>query len=110
MQPFYYMQHKKLLLLSALALGSILMVQCSPKAAKSTTASTTKPEPRYTAAQVEEGHTIYTNNCAKCHKLINPADKSLDKWNSVLPRMIGKAKLDDQQGALVRAYVMANLK
>jgi cytochrome c5 len=104
------MQRKKLILLSALAISSVLLVQCSPKTAKSTVGTTTQAEPKYTAAQIAEGHTIYTNNCGKCHKLFQPQDKSLDKWNSILPRMIGKAKLDDQQGALVRAYVVANIK
>ena len=105
------MQSKKLLLLSSLAIGALLLSNCSPKTGKSTAASTTtKSEVHYTDAPISEGETIYKSNCGKCHKLIAPADKSLDKWNSVLPSMVHKAKLTDEQGALVRAYVMANLK
>jgi mono/diheme cytochrome c family protein len=102
---------RKLLLLPALALGIFILSDCSPKTGKSTTASTTtKTEAHYSDAQVAEGKTIFTDNCGRCHKLINPADKSVDKWNSVLPTMIHKAKLSDEQGELVRAYVMANVR
>jgi mono/diheme cytochrome c family protein len=106
------MQIRKTTLLSSLAVVTLFLVQCSPKTGKSTAASpsTTKTEPHYTEAQLTEGKGIYTANCGKCHKLFNPADKSLAKWNSVLPTMIKKAHLSDDQGNLVRAYVMANIK
>lgn len=103
---------KKLLLLPTLALGMLLLTECSPKTGKSTTvsASTTKTETYHTEAQIAAGKTIYTSNCNRCHKLVNPADKSLKKWDAVLPVMIHKAKLSDEQGELVRAYVMASIQ
>jgi hypothetical protein len=104
---------RKTILLCCIAASTLLLVQCSPKTGKSTAASTSTAKttgPQYTEAQVTEGHAIYTANCGKCHKLVNPADKSLDKWNAVLPPMIKKAHLSDEQGNLVRAYVMANIK
>lgn len=107
------MHAQKLLLLPAMTIGIFLLSDCSPKVGKSTAttmAPAPKPETRATDAQVAQGQTIYMSNCGKCHKLIRPMDKSLDKWNSVLPSMIHKAKLSDADGALVRAYVMANLK
>jgi mono/diheme cytochrome c family protein len=107
------MQLRKITLLSSLAVATLLLVQCSPKTGKSTAASTSTAKttgPQYTEAQVNEGHSIYTANCGKCHKLFNPSDKSLEKWNAVLPPMIKKAHLSDEQGELVRAYVMANIK
>jgi mono/diheme cytochrome c family protein len=110
------MRTTKLLLLPALVAGAFLLSDCSPKAGKATTASSDKgttastTAPHYSEAQLAEGQTIYTTNCGKCHKLFAPADKSLSKWEAVLPPMIKKAKLNDEQGLLVRAYVMANLK
>ncbi len=106
------MRFQKSFALSALILGSIAMVECSPKTGKSTTANlpaTTKEDTHYSSAQVAEGKTIYTASCGKCHKLFTPAEKSRERWESVLPPMIKKARLTDEQGALVRAYVMSNL-
>jgi len=107
------MYAKKILLLPALALGILFLSHCSPKVAKTVTPApaTRAPtmEPKFTDAQIMQGQDVYRSNCGKCHKLFNPADHSLDKWNKVLPPMIAKAHLDAQQGALVRAYVMANL-
>lgn len=104
------MHTKKFILLPGLALGLILLANCSPKTGKSTAASTTRPEVHYSAAQLAEGQTIFTSHCGKCHQLFQPEEKSVAKWNAVLPAMIKKAKLSDDQGDLVRAYVMANVK
>ncbi len=104
------MHMKKLLLLPGLILGLMFLANCSPKTGKSTAASTTAPAVHYTAEQLAEGKTIFTSHCAKCHKLHEPQDESIDKWNRVLPPMIRKAKLTEEQGNLVRAYIMANVK
>lgn len=89
----------------------LVLAACSPKVRKPVAAADTPaPAVHYTAAQLEEGRTIYTNNCGKCHKLFQPAQKSLSKWENVLPRMIKKAKLSEEQGNLVRAYVMSGIK
>ena len=109
------MKLTKGLLLSAFVLATISLANCSPKVSKTVVATpptpvTPKPEVHYSEVQLAQGQTIYTANCGKCHKLFVPADKSLSRWESVLPNMINKAKLTDEQGGLVRAYVMANLK
>ena len=108
------MTRNKIILFAAAVAGTVFFADCSPKTGKATTAGSTATAstnaPHYSAEQVAQGQTIYTANCGKCHKLIDPASKSLDKWNAVLPPMIKKAKLSDDQGELVRAYVMSNIK
>jgi cytochrome c5 len=111
------MLNTKTLLAIAISITTFLAA-CSPKVsqpvAKSETPTGTNNAPatnvRYTAAQLETGHTLYTNNCGKCHKLFQPQDKSVSKWERVLPPMIRKAKLSDEQGTLVRAWVMSQMK
>ena len=106
----YSMQHSKTLVLGFFVLGAISLVNCSPKAGKTvggSTSSTTNPH--LSPAQLADGQIIYTNNCGKCHKLFVPSSKSVETWERVLPSMIRKAKLTDEQGTLVRGYVMANL-
>ena len=107
------MQHTKNILLALLTAGTCLLGACSPKvsapvAGPGTPSKPPAAEPRFSAAQLEEGHTLYTNNCGKCHKLFRPDQKSLAKWESVLPGMVRKAKLSNDQGALVRAWVLSN--
>jgi mono/diheme cytochrome c family protein len=109
------MKLNKGLVLSAFVLATFMLANCSPKVSKPVastpvTPATPKPEIHYTEAQIAQGQAIYTSNCGKCHKLHAPTDRSLSKWEQILPTMIRKAKLTDEQGGLVRAYVMANLK
>lgn len=103
------MHIRKFLFLPTVALGALLLANCSPKTGKSTAAST-GPEVHYTEAQLAQGKTIFTSHCGRCHQLFQPEEKTVAKWNAVLPSMIKKAKLSDDEGALVRAYVMANVK
>ena len=106
------MRFNKSLAFVAFVSGAAMLHACSPKVSKPVADSTTpsKPAVHYTEAQLAQGKTIYTSSCGRCHKLFEPAQKSLSKWENVLPRMIKRAKLNEEQGELVRAYVMANLK
>jgi cytochrome c5 len=106
------MQRHKILFLTAFAAGAFLLNACSPKVAKPVAgpAEPAKPEVHYSEAQLAEGKTLFTASCGRCHKLFEPVSKSVSKWESVLPRMIKRAKLSEEEGTLVRAYVMANVK
>lgn len=109
---------RKMLTLSALAGCIFVMVNCSPKAAKTVTAGTAPSAAesremvlaRYSEAQLASGKALFTGNCAKCHKLKAPETRTPAEWEKVLKRMIPKAKLQAEEGELVRAYVMANSK
>jgi mono/diheme cytochrome c family protein len=77
-----------------------------------TTVAATEPAPVVTdqTASIEQGHTIYTTKCGKCHGLKNPADFTSAKWDGILKVMAPKAKLNDAETAQVAAYVKANAK
>ena len=114
---------KKILVLAAFTGVSVFMINCSSsKKSASTTPSTataTEMSPEatiaavkkeYTPDQLAQGKTIFENSCNKCHGLKDPKTRTVEKLEKVLPGMIRKAKLSDDQGALVRAYMIANAK
>lgn len=92
----------------------LTLVNCS--SGKKTASATDKPasekvadvKAQYSEAQMEEGKTIWSGKCNKCHKLYSPESHSVEKWERVLPRMSNRANLDDRQAALVRAYLIAH--
>src|SRR6218665_858455 len=92
----------------------VLMMSCFPKASKVIrelpVESKEQIKAQYSTAQIEEGHTIFTNSCDNCHKLKEPASHTPEQWNKILKRMIPKAKLSDEQGKLVRAYLITHSK
>ena len=104
---------KKVLTLSALVVTSFLLVRCSStktvtKSEASPTAMVAEAKKNYTAAQMEQGKTIWQSHCNKCHKLYEPQSHSVSKWNSVLPRMTSRAHLNADEAGTVRAYLIAN--
>lgn len=106
---------KKIFSISAILLAVMILINCTPKVA----GTVTDKEPVPTKAQVlasfnedqlAQGKTIFTNNCGKCHGLKDPASHTPPEWNKILAKMIPKAKLNYDDGKLVRAYVIANSK
>lgn len=101
--------------IALLAVGiSISFVACTSKKATTSTASAAdvvkEMQTKYTDIQREEGKTLWQGNCQKCHKLYEPQSRTVGKWERVLPRMNNRAKLTDEQAALVRAYLISNAK
>ncbi len=105
---------RKLFITSFLASAVLFMVNCTPKASKAIAEMPVESKEqivaKYNPSQLEQGKTIFTGNCAKCHKLKEPGSRTPEQWNKVLKRMIPKAKLSDDDGMLVRAYLIANSK
>lgn len=106
---------KKLIIVFAIASGTLLLAQCTPKAGKavSETHTTTTNEPvaaHFSAEQLAAGKVLFTGSCIKCHGLKAPETRTQEQWEKVLKRMIPKAKLNEGEGKLVRAYLMANAK
>jgi cytochrome c5 len=104
---------KKVLTLSALVTISFLFSRCAstgPVAKSEATPQNMVAEVKknYTAAQMEQGKTIWQSHCHKCHKLYTPDSHSVTTWNNVLPRMTKRAHLDDNEAGMVRAYLIAN--
>lgn len=105
---------RKRLLTSLLAPAVLFMINCTPKASKTITELPVESKEqivaKYNPDQLEQGKILFTGNCAKCHKLKEPGSRTPAEWNKVLKRMIPKAKLNDSDGQLVRAYLIANSK
>ena len=105
---------QKLIGILGLALIPVFITNCSPKASKVISSLPVESKEQivaqYTPQQLESGKAIFMANCDKCHKLKQPETRTAEKWNSVLKRMIPKAKLNDQDGQLVRAYLIAHSK
>lgn len=104
-------------ILSILTIGGtlLIMANCTPKVAS----NVAEKEPVPTKAQVlasfsedqlNKGKTLYIDRCAKCHKLFPEDSRTPVQWNSILKKMIPKAKLNYDDGKLVRAYLIAHSK
>lgn len=105
---------KKIIIISSIALGTVFMAQCTPKASKAISESPVMTKEKatadYTPEQLEQGKVIFTGNCVKCHGLKEPGSRTPEQWERVLKRMIPKAKLSEEDGNLVKAYLIANSK
>jgi len=60
-------------------------------------------------ADLQVGYKLFVMNCSGCHSLYEPASRPRDHWERLLPEMLGKAKLDSAQGALVKHYIFSKL-
>ncbi len=103
--------------LSVLAIGGamLIMANCTPKVAS--TVADKEPVPTkaqilasFSEDQLAQGKALYIDHCAKCHKLHAGDSRTPVQWNSILKKMIPKAKLNYEDGKLVRAYLVANSK
>ena len=58
-----------------------------------------------------QGYKLYVGHCSNCHRLHNPKEYIVAKWNKILPEMFEKAKISstDQQ-QLIRNYLSAKSK
>lgn len=105
---------KKLKTLAFVCMSVGLLVGCFPKASEVIRSLPVENKEqilaKYNQEQIAEGKTLFANNCAKCHKLKAPEGHNTEEWNSILKRMIPKAKLNDRDGQLVRAYIIVNAK
>ena len=103
---------KKILTTLALSAFVMLMVNCSPKVGNVVTGGPvpTKAEIKiaYSPDELEQGQMIWQRSCDKCHKLYGADSRTPEKWNSILRKMIPKAKLNLHDAKLVHAYLIAN--
>jgi mono/diheme cytochrome c family protein len=83
--------------------AGILIASCSPKVSQPVAEKPAVDTAHEKA--VAEGKSMYENNCARCHKLFTPTDRTEEQWAPILVRMQKKAKLDDQQMAMISTYI-----
>ena len=58
---------------------------------------------------VVRGHDQYPSACGHCHYPVHPARRTAAQWETIMPTMVHKARLDDAAAADIRAYVDAVL-
>ncbi|SKC10310.1 hypothetical protein SAMN05660841_04252 [Sphingobacterium nematocida] len=104
----------KLNIYIACLMGILLMASCFPKASQAIRSLPVESKEQilsqYNPEQIAQGETLFANSCGNCHKLKQPETRTAEQWNKIVKRMIPKAKLSDDEGKLVRAYVIANAK
>jgi len=99
------------LLIFACNRKTISTSQTASTTSTTTTASTEAPKTDAAhAALVEQGKTVYTTRCNRCHGLKDVTAYTTERWEGILKSMIPKAKLDETQAQQVTAYVMENAK
>lgn len=99
---------KKLLILSfCLA----IVASC---ASKKTVASLTESDgaraaskyPGASLATLQQGKTMYEENCSKCHGLKSPTAYNEEQWGKHVKRMAPKARIDKATEELILQYVV----
>jgi mono/diheme cytochrome c family protein len=58
-----------------------------------------------TLSDLQQGRTLFVNNCGACHALPNPDDYSTSGWNTILTSMAPRTALNSSQVTLVYKYV-----
>ncbi len=91
----------------------MVLIACNKKAIPVITSRTTSPsDPVKQIADIkpdmEIGKKIFTNRCGRCHDLPKPDQYTPQRWDGILSYMIPRARLDDEQGIHVTAYLKAN--
>ncbi len=59
---------------------------------------------------LKEGRVLYVKNCAACHNLRLPERFTREEWDTIIPRMQIKAKLNDRQAGLIKKFIEARSK
>lgn len=79
-------------LLIALSFGLLLSCASKQNAAYSPYVEKVKHVyPDYTVKALLEGKEYYETKCIACHKLKDPASKTEEEWNNIVPKMVGMA-------------------
>jgi hypothetical protein len=59
-----------------------------------------------TLADLQQGRTLYINNCGSCHKLYSPDNFTSTQWkNNIMPSMGPKTSMNSSEKSLVTKYV-----
>jgi mono/diheme cytochrome c family protein len=99
------MKTTKSLLLILLILFTVLL-SCK-KSSTATLYTPTSDDVTSTATldELQQGRTLYINNCGSCHQLYSPDDYTATQWKGIMPGMASSARLTSAQTTLVTKYV-----
>ena len=89
---------KKIILIGAVA----FFASCTPKTAE--VAASAAPI-TYPTTEIAQGKGLYDAKCSQCHKLKVVDKFSTEQWSKILPVMAGKAKLPDNETAMIQSFI-----
>jgi mono/diheme cytochrome c family protein len=72
--------------------------------------SSTRPLAENSPEAIAAGKTIFETRCNRCHDLKIVDAYTTERWSSILPTMIPRARLNDEQAKELRSYVMAGAR
>jgi hypothetical protein len=58
-----------------------------------------------TLSELQDGRTLYIDNCGRCHDLYSPDDLSVSGWKNAISNMAPKTGMNAAQVTLVTKYV-----
>ena len=69
--------------------------------------------PGYSLAELHADKALYESTCSRCHGLKNPRSRSEERWDKIVPKMIGKLNkkegrevIDASQQAAILRYLV----
>ena len=107
---------RKIIAITSAFAAILLLSECAEKKLATHNKSETPAQEvadmksKYTADQIAQGKTIYTNHCGECHDLHAPGEFTVKDWDDILPEMSHKAKLSTDEVGIVRGWVVTNAK
>jgi len=106
-------QIRKIVVVSYLVWPAILtalfVMSCSKSLTNSTDAlyvpTTTDVTATASLADLQDGRTVFINNCGKCHSYYSPDSYTATNWKTIIPVMASRAGLSSTETAQVTKYV-----
>ena len=56
-------------------------------------------------SDLQEGRTLYIDNCSRCHSLYSPDDFTAATWNNIIAKMAPRTNLSQSEIELIKEYV-----
>ena len=92
--------------LYSLAAGLVLASAASLFAANQTDSVTLKTA----NDSIGSGKQLYSTSCIRCHKLNEPSKYTSQQWPVIVDKMQKKAKITDEQKAIILKYLLSDAK
>ena len=101
------MRSLKNALITVIAFIMIFISGCSKNGSTGSLYTPTSADATATASlsDLQQGRTLYINNCNACHSLYSPDDYSASQWKSIISNMGPRTSLSSSQLILVTKYL-----
>jgi hypothetical protein len=99
---------KSLFLFSLLIVVLSITVSCSKNIAGTDslyTPTSANVTTNATLDELQQGRSLYINNCGRCHALVSPDNYNPSQWKTILAGMAPRTNMSASQVLLVTKYV-----